>query len=69
MVGVEVYVLSGETINVSSTYLNYNDGFNKVDANDISLKNSMYMLANTGNNGDPTASLSCHRYMSDPILK
>ena len=38
-------------MNVSSTYLSYNDGFSNVDPNDISLKYSKYTWANTGDNG------------------
>ena len=40
-------------MNVSSTYLTQIDGFGDVNPNTISLKYSMYMLANTGDNGEP----------------
>ena len=50
---------------MSSTYLSNVDGFSDVDPNDISSKYSMYMLANTGDNGEPIASPS-YRYISDP---
>ena len=50
-------------------YLSHIDGFSDVDPNAISSKYSMYMLANTGNNGEPLASLSSCRYISDPIPK
>ena len=43
------------------------NGFCDVDPNATSLKYSMYMLANTGKNGNPIASPSC-QYISDPIL-
>ena len=56
-------------MNASSMYLSLNDGFNDVDPNAISSKYSMYMLANFGDNGDPIASPSSCRYMSDPIPK
>ena len=55
-------------MNVSSTYLSHIDGYSDVDHNAISLKYSMYMLANTGDNGKPIASPSC-QYISDPIPK
>ena len=55
-------------MNVSSTHLNHIDGFNDVDPYAISSKYSMYMLANTGDNGEHKASPSC-RYISDPIPK
>ena len=45
-------------MNVSSTYLSHNKGFSDVDPNAISLKHSVYMLANVDDNGDPIASLS-----------
>ena len=44
-----------EIKNVSSTYLSHIDGFSDVDLNVISLKYSMYTLANIGDNGDPKA--------------
>ena len=56
-------------MNVSSTYLSHIDGFSDVDPNTISSKYSMYMLANTGDNGEPIASPSSCRYISDPIPK
>ena len=37
--------------NVSSTYLSHIDGFSDEDPSVISLKYSMYMFANTGENG------------------
>ena len=40
-------------MNVSSTYLSHIDGFSDIDPNAISSKYSMYMLANTGDNGEP----------------
>ena len=55
-------------MNVSSTYLSYIDGFSDADPNGISSKYSMYILANTGDNGEPIASPSC-RYISDPFPK
>ena len=39
-------------MNVSSTYLSHIDGFSDVDPDAISSKYSMYMLANTGDNGE-----------------
>ena len=56
-------------MNVSSTYLSHIDGFSDVDPNAISSKYSMYLLANTGDNGEPIASPSSCRYTSDLILK
>ena len=56
-------------MNVSSTYLSHIDGFSDVDPNAVSSKYSMYMLANTGDNGEPIASPSSCQYISDPILK
>ena len=56
-------------MNVSSTYLSHIDGFDDVDPNAISSKYSMYMIANTGDHGEPIASPSSCRYISDPILK
>ena len=38
-------------MNVSPTYLSHINGFRNVDPNAISSKYSMYMLANTGDNG------------------
>ena len=55
--------------NVSSTYLSHNNGFSDVDTNAISSKYSMYMLANSGENGSPIASPSYCQYTSDPIPK
>ena len=49
-------------------YLNHKDGFGDVDPNTISLKYSMYMFANTGDNSDRIASRSC-LVISDPIWK
>ena len=40
-------------MNVSSTYLSHIDGFSDIDLNAISSKYSMYMLVNTGDNGEP----------------
>ena len=54
---------------MSSTYLSHIDGFSDVDPNAISSKYSMYMLANTGNNGEPITSPSSCQYISGPILK
>ena len=56
-------------MNVSSLYLSHIDRFSDVDSNTISLKYSMYMLANTGDNSEPIASPSSYRYISDPIPK
>ena len=56
-------------MNVSSTYLSHIDGFSDVDPNAISLKYSMYMLANAGDNGECIASPSSSRYILDPIPK
>ena len=42
----------GQRMNVSSTYLSHKDGFSDVDPNAISSKYPMYMLANTGDNGE-----------------
>ena len=56
-------------MNISSTYLSYIDVFSEVDPNAIFSKYSMYMLANTGDNGDPIASPSSCQYMLDFILK
>ena len=53
-------------MNVSSAYLTHIDGFSDVDPNAISSRYSMYMLANTGDNGQPIASPS-FQYISDPI--
>ena len=58
-----------QRMNGSSTYLSHIDGFNEVDPNAISSMYSMYMLAKTGDNGDPIASPSSCRYISDPIPK
>ena len=52
-------------INVSKPH----DGIGDVDPNAISSKYSIYMLANTGDNGEPRASPSSFRYISDPIPK
>ena len=43
--------------------------FSDVDPKAISSKLPTYMFANTGHNGDAMASLSCCRYISDPIAK
>ena len=59
----------GQRMNMSSTYLSHIDGFSDVDPNAISLKYSMYILANTGDNGEPIASPSSCQHTSDPILK
>ena len=56
-------------MNVSSTYLSHIDGFSDVDPNAISSKYSMYMLANTGDNGELKASPSSCQNISDPIPK
>ena len=45
------------------------DGFSDVDPNAISSKHSMFMLAYTGDNGEPIASPSSSRYISYPIPK
>ena len=54
-------------VNVSSTYLSHIDDFSDIDPNTISLKYSTYMLANTGDNGEPIATLFSDRYISEPI--
>ena len=56
-------------MNVSSMYLSHIAGFSDVDPKAYSSKYSMYMLANTGDNGERIASPSSCRYISDPILK
>ena len=58
--------LWGQRMNVSSTYLSHIDGFSDVDPYAISSKYSMYMLANTDDNGEPIASPSCCWYISHP---
>ena len=58
----------GQRTNVSSTYLNHIYDFNDVYPNTIFSKYYMYMLANTVDNSEPTASPSC-QYLSDPIPK
>ena len=57
----------GQKMNVPSTYLSHIDGFSDVNTNAISLKYSMYMLANTGDNGKPMASPFSYHYISDPM--
>ena len=52
-----------------STYLSHIDGFSDVEFNTISLKYSMYTLANTGDNEDPIARPSSCWYISDSIPK
>ena len=59
----------GQRMNMSSTYLSHKDDFSDIDPNAISSQYSMYMLANTGDYGEPIASPSSCRYMSDPTLK
>ena len=59
----------GQRTNVSSTYLSHIDGCSDLDSNAISSKYFMYMLANTGDNGEPIANPSFCRYVSDPIPK
>ena len=56
-------------MNVSSTHLSHIDGFSDVNPKAISSKYSIYMFANTGNNGEPIASPSSCRYISNPIPK
>ena len=56
-------------MNISSTYLSYNDSFSDVDPNAFSSKYSMYKLSNTGDKDDPIASPPFCCYMSDPIPK
>ena len=56
-------------MNVSSTYLSHIDGFSDVDPNAISSEYSMYMLANTGNNGEPIVIPPSCRYISNPIWR
>ena len=55
--------------NVSSTSQSYIDGFSDVELNVISMKYSMYILANIRDNWDPTARPSSCWYMSDSIPK
>ena len=43
------------------------DGFSDVNPNAIPSMYSMYMLANTGDSGEPIASPSSCPYISDPI--
>ena len=59
----------GQRRNVSSTYLSHIDGFSDVELKAISLKSSMYTLANTRDNGDPIARFSSCWYMSGSIPK
>ena len=54
-------------MSVSSIYRSHNDDFSDVDPNTISSKYSMYILANTDDNGDSITSPSSCSYMSDPI--
>ena len=58
-----------QRMNASSVYLSHIDGLSNIDPNAISSKYSMYMLANTGDSGDPIASPPFCWYMSDPIPK
>ena len=44
-----------------NVYLSHIDGFSDVDPNAISSKYATYMLANTGDNSEPIASLSSCR--------
>ena len=53
----------------SISSLSHINGVSDVDPNAISSKYSMYMLANTGDNGESIASPSSCRYISDPIPK
>ena len=55
-------------MNVSSTYLSHIDGFGDVDSNAISSNYSLYMLANTCDNGGAIANPSSCWYISDPIM-
>ena len=57
----------GQRMNVSSTYLSHIDDFSDVDPNAISSKYSMYMLADTGDKGEPIANPSSCQYISNPI--
>lgn len=54
---------------VSSTYLSNRVGFSDLDANPISSKYSMHILAIAGDNGEPIAKPLFCRYMSDPTRK
>ena len=56
-------------MNVSYAYLSHIDILSDVDPNVIYLNYSMYMLANTGDNGEPIACPPSYRYISDPIPK
>ena len=58
-----------QSMKVSSTYLNHNYGFSDIDDNAFSSKYSMYMFTSTDVNGEPIASFSSYRYISDPIPK
>ena len=53
-------------MNVSFMYLSHIDGFSDVDPKAISSKYSVYMLANTSDNGEPIGSPSSCRYISNP---
>ena len=59
----------GQTMNVSSTYLNLFDGLSDVNRNAISSNYSLHMLANTGDSGEPIARSPTSWYISDPIPK
>ena len=57
-------------MNVSSMYQSHIDGYSDVDPNAISSKYSIYVLANTGDNGEPIASpSSCNNKDEDNSLK
>ena len=54
---------------VSSTYLSQNDDFSDVDPNTISLKYSVYIFTNTGDNGQTYSQSFLLVYVSNPFLK
>ena len=57
-------------MNMSSTYLNHIDAPpSDVEHDATSSKYPMYMLANNGDNGEPIASPSSCRYISDSFPK
>ena len=56
-------------MNVSSTYLCHIDSSSDLDPNAVLSKYSIYMLANSGDNGEAIANPSFCRYISDPIQK
>ena len=59
----------GQSMKVSSTYLNHIVSFRDIDSNAISSKFSIYIFTIAGDNGEPIAKPSSCWYMCDPILK